>query len=82
MAQDGPEPCAGCKLSGRLNRGNYQAASYAVFLNAYLKAFRPSPRELSWLDFEIYQIYLSARAEHENEETAKYRKNMNQKRHS
>ena len=67
QAQEGADPCAGCKVRARLDwRPKYQASYYAVFLAAYLEAFRLSPRELSWLDFEIYQLYLTARAEHEN----------------
>ena len=76
MVQDGPDPCAGCKLRMRLeSAGGFQAAYYAAFLHTYLKAFRLSPRQLSWRDFEIYQVYLTARAEREYEEARKYWKN-------
>jgi len=50
--------------SGRLE---YPAGCYAIFLASYLEAFSVSPEELSWLDLEIYQLYLAARAEHGKE---------------
>lgn len=78
QAQAGPDPCAGCKVRAQLDwRPKYQASYYAVFLAAFLEAFRPSPRELTWLDFEIYQLYLTARAEHETEAARNYWKKRN-----
>ncbi|MEA2063018.1 MAG: hypothetical protein U9P14_04920 [Gemmatimonadota bacterium] len=53
-------------------RPRYHARYYAVFLASYVEAFRPSPRELTWRDFELYQLYLTARAEHETEMQKKY----------
>ncbi len=73
MTQAGADPCAGCKVRAQLDsQTGYQVGYYAIFLASYLEAFRLSPRELSWLDFEIYQLYLAARAEYENEEAKKY----------
>ena len=73
MLQDGPDPCKGCKLRVRQDPGSgLTAAYYAALLTTYIKAFRPSPQELSWLDFEIYQVYLTASTELEHEEAKKY----------
>ena len=72
MAQAGADPCVGCKVRAYLDsQPGYQAGYYAIFLASYLEAFRLSPREVSWLEFEIYQLYLAARVEHEKEEAKK-----------
>ncbi|MBN2290710.1 MAG: hypothetical protein JXQ83_15355 [Candidatus Glassbacteria bacterium] len=80
QAQDGPDPCAGCKLRAALQwRPELQSSYYAFFLAAYLEAFRPSPRELSWMDFEIYSLFLAAKAEYESEAAGKYWKKAEKK---
>ena len=76
--QQGPDPCAGCKAKRWLQwRPRYFTSLYAVILADYIEAFRPGPEEVTWLDFELYQLYLTARAEHEKEEERKFWKTRN-----
>jgi len=43
----------------------------------YIEAFRPRPEQVSWSDFEIYQAFLTARAEHQDEQAKKIWKMRN-----
>jgi len=68
MKQEGPEPCEGCKIKENLNwTPRYQTTQYAALLATYIETFGLSPDQLSWYDFEIYQIYLTAKNEHERQ---------------
>ncbi|MEA1997428.1 MAG: hypothetical protein U9N45_07300, partial [Gemmatimonadota bacterium] len=70
--QKGPDPCAGCKVRARLAwRPKMFATIYAHLLADYIEAFRPRPEQVSWLEFEIYQAFLTARAQHVNTQEKK-----------
>ena len=49
----------------------YQTTYYAGLLANYIETFRLSPDQLTWQDFEIYQLYLTAKNEYEEERLKK-----------
>lgn len=66
MKQEGPDPCQGCKIKENISwQPKYLTTIYASLLTDYIEAFRPSPDKLTWLDFEIYRLFQTAKAEHE-----------------
>lgn len=71
--QEGENPCAGCGLR---NAGSSFRQSclveYSLFLAAYVEAFRPEPRRLTWLDLDLYQAVLAAKAGYESEQARKF----------
>lgn len=59
-------PCIGCPVRKYAAwQPEYFTTAYASFLAQYMEAFKISPTELSWFDFEIYQIFQKAKADFE-----------------
>ena len=59
-------PCIGCPVREYAAwQPELFTTAYASFLNQYMEAFKISPTELSWFDFEIYQVFQKAKADFE-----------------
>lgn len=72
LKQEGPDPCKGCKIRENLDwKPKYQTTYYAGLLANYVETFKLSPDQLTWQDFEIYQLYLTAKNEYEEERLKK-----------
>ena len=64
------DSCEVCEIKKYLEyEPEFPETGYAFFLSSYIEAFRPSPKEISWRDFEIYHVFLTARYQHEREMT-------------
>ena len=62
---EGDDPCQGCKVRKNLVEPQYHTTVYAVLLADYIEAFRPPPDKLPWRDFNLYRLFLVAKAEEE-----------------